>query len=217
VETLSENQLEKILHAYRDRIVQLRNDKRWRFILIYKNQGTQAGATLEHIHSQLIALPTVPKAVHEEIEGAKGYHDANGRCVYCAMIDQEIRDHSRIVAEGELFIVLCPYASRLPYETWILPKRHASSFEWGSKEDYVDLSRSLRQTLIRLNRRLENPPFNYLIHSNPLAEVENAYYHWHIEVLPKLSQVGGFEWGSDAYINSVAPEDAARQLREVAF
>ncbi len=113
--------------------------------------------------------------------------------------------------------MFCPYASRFPYETWILPKRHASSFECGSKEDYVDLSRSLRQTLIRLNRRLENPPLNYLIHSNPLAEVENAYYHWHIEVLPKLSQVGGFEWGSDAYINSVAPEDAARQLREVAF
>jgi UDPglucose--hexose-1-phosphate uridylyltransferase len=202
-------------HAYRDRIVHLRNDKRWRCILIYKNHGAQAGATLEHSHSQLIALPAVPKAVHEELEGAKAFHDANKRCIYCAIIDWEIGDRSRIVAENELFIAFCPYTPRFPYETWILPKQHAPCFELGSKEDYAELARSLRETLIRLNRRLENPPFNYLIHSNPLDEAANPYYHWHIEILPKLSQVGGFEWGSGAYINSVAPEDAAHQLREV--
>ena len=217
VATLNENQLQKVLHAYRDRIVQLRTDQRWRCILIYKNQGAEAGATLEHIHSQLIALPAVPKAVHEEIEGAKAYYDANGRCVYCAILNQEIGNRSRIVAEGERFIALCPYASRFPYETWILPKQHAPCFEYGSKEDYADLARSLREILIRLDHRLENPPFNYFIHSNPPDGAANAYYHWHIEILPKLSQVGGFEWGSGAYINSVAPEDAAHQLREVTF
>ena len=217
VETLSETRLEKILHVYRDRILTLRSDKRWRCILIYKNQGAQAGATLEHIHSQLIALPAVPKEVLEEIKGAKSYHECNGRCVHCEMISQEIRDRRRLVAEGERFIVLCPYASRFPYETWIIPKQHASSFQSGSTEDFSDLASSLRTTLIRLNQRLKNPPFNYIIHSSPLDETENAYYHWHIEILPKLTQAAGFEWGSGAHINSVAPEDAARLLREVRF
>lgn len=212
--TLSEKQLKRILRAYRDRIVELRNDQRWRSILIYKNYGAEAGATLEHIHSQLIALPIVPPAIQEEVDSAKNYHDANRACVYCAVIGREIGAQSRIVAQTERFIVFCPYASRFPYETWILPKQHASCFEYGSEEDYTDLACSLRETLVRLNRRIENPPFNYFIHSNPLGEAVNAYYHWHIEILPKLSQVGGLEWGSGAYINSVAPEDAARHLRE---
>jgi len=215
--TLNERQLEQILHAYRDRIVQLQNDQRWRSILVYKNHGAEAGATLEHTHSQLIALPVVPRAIQEEIDGAKKYHDAYGGCVYCAIIDQEIGAQSRIVAETGRFIVFCPYAARFPYETWILPKQHAPRFEYGSKEDYIGLARSLRETLIRLNCRLENPPFNYLIRSNPLDEITDPYCHWHMEILPKLSQVAGFEWGSGAYINSVAPEDAARHLREVIF
>ena len=215
--TLNMDQLEQIFRAYRDRIVQLRDDPRWRSILIYKNQGAAAGATLEHIHSQLIALPAVPKAIQEEIDGARNYHVTHGACVYCAVVKQEMNAQSRIVAEDKRFVVLCPYAARFPYETWILPKQHASHFERASKEDCADLARSLRETLLRLNRRLHNPPFNYLIHSNPLDETENAYFHWHIEILPKLSQVGGFEWGAGTYINSVAPEDAARHLREMTF
>jgi len=212
---LNEKQVEQILRAYRDRIVELRNDQRWRSILIYKNQGAEAGATLEHIHSQLIALPIVPRTLQEEIDGARNYHDLNKCCVYCTVIHQEVGAQSRMVAESERFIVFCPYASRFPYETWILSKQHATCFEYGSEEDYAGLARSLRETLIRFNRRFKNPPFNYFIHSNPLGEAANAYYHWHMEILPKLSQVAGFEWGSGAYINSVAPEDAARHLREV--
>ncbi|HTN71204.1 MAG TPA: galactose-1-phosphate uridylyltransferase [Methylomirabilota bacterium] len=217
VAMLSETELEKVLHAYRDRMATLRNDKRWRAILIYKNQGAQAGATLEHIHSQLIALPAVPKEVFEEVTGAKVYHSSHGRCVYCDMINEEIGGAGRLVAEDEWFVALCPFASRFPYETWILPRQHASSFESGSNGDFTALARSLRATLIRLNRRLENPPFNYIIHSSPLDETENAYHHWHIEILPKLTQVAGFEWGSGSYINTVAPEDAARLLREATF
>jgi UDPglucose--hexose-1-phosphate uridylyltransferase len=159
----------------------------------------------------------VPRAIQEEIDGAKNYYDVNRACVYCAVIGREMGAQSRIVAESERFIVFCPYASRFPYETWILPKQHAPCFEYRSEEDYTDLARSLRETLVRLDRRIENPPLNYFIHSNPFGEAANAYYHWHIEILPKLSQVGGFEWGSGAYINSVAPEDAARHLREVTF
>jgi UDPglucose--hexose-1-phosphate uridylyltransferase len=213
-QTLSENQIEKILSAYHDRIAQLRNDKRWRYVMIYKNQGVQGGATLEHIHSQLLALPIVPKGVREEITSAKRYHHDYGRCLYCRMIDQEIGDRARLVTEDERFVILCPFASRFPYETWILPKQHASSFESESNEGYVHLAHSLQETLIRLDRRLGNPSFNYIIHSNPLNEMENGYYHWHLEILPKLIQVAGFEWGSGSYINPVPPEDAARMLRE---
>ena len=215
--TLDEKRLEQVFHAYRDRIIQLQKDQRWRSILIYKNHGAEAGATLDHIHSQLIALPTVPKAIEEEVDGAKKYHDAHGSCIYCAMIDQEIGDQNRIVAESDRFIVFCPYASRFPYETWILPKQHAPCFELALKDDYADLARSLRGLLIRLNRRFEDPPFNYFIHTNSWDEAANAYYHWHMELLPKLSQAAGFEWGSGAYINSVAPEEAARHLRDVRF
>jgi UDPglucose--hexose-1-phosphate uridylyltransferase len=133
------------------------------------------------------------------------------------MINEEIGGARRLVAEDEWFVALCPYASRFPYETWILPRQHASSFESGSKEGCAFLARSLRATLIRLNRRLENLPFNYIIHSSPLDETENTYYHWHIEILPKSTQVAGFEWGSGSYINTLAPEDAARLLRGVTF
>lgn len=213
-QTLSENQVANILYAYRDRIAQLRKDRRWRYVLVYKNQGAEGGATLEHIHSQLIALPMVPKEVRDEITSAKRYYDDSGRCIYCEIINQEIDNRARLVTENERFLILCPFASRFPYETWILPKQHASSFDSESDRGYVDLARSLRETLIRLDRRLGNPSFNYILHSNPLDEVENGYYHWHVEILPKLIQVAGFEWGSGSYINPIPPEDAARMLRE---
>jgi UDPglucose--hexose-1-phosphate uridylyltransferase len=214
IATLTEKQVGEILFAYRDRIMSLRTDPRWRYILIYKNQGLEAGATLPHVHSQLVALPMVPQAVAEEMSGAKRYYHATGECIYCKMINKESAGGQRLVAEYGRFAVLCPYAPRFPFEAWILPRQHASCFEMGSKEDYVQLSHALRETLIRLDRQLDHPPFNYIIHSNPLAEADGRFYHWHMEILPKLTQVAGFEWGSGCYINPVAPEEAARRLRE---
>jgi UDPglucose--hexose-1-phosphate uridylyltransferase len=212
---LPEKQLEAVLLAYRDRILQLRADKRWRYILIYKNQGAEAGATLPHVHSQLIALPSIPKAVLEEIDGAKRFYVANRRCIYCEMIRKEIDERTRIVAEHERFIVFCPYAARFPFELWILPRRHSPCFEAGLKDDCIDLARALRETLITFNRQLDNPPLNYIIHSKALDEAENEFYHWHMEIMPRLTQVAGFEWGSGFYINPVAPEEAARLLRNL--
>jgi UDPglucose--hexose-1-phosphate uridylyltransferase len=211
---LSERQFEDILRAYRDRITRLRTDNRFRYILIYKNQGIEAGATLEHVHSQLVALPTVPKQALEEINGSKEYYQLHGKCVLCDVIGKETRMGERMVAKNEYFIAICPFAPRFPYETWILPKQHWSSFEGNPQQQRRDLARILRETLIRL-RRLGNPPLNYVIHSKPLQEVENDYYHWHVEIMPKLVQVGGFEWGSGYYINPVRPEESARSLRQV--
>jgi UDPglucose--hexose-1-phosphate uridylyltransferase len=212
VTLLNESQFEAVLRAYRNRIMDLRADRRFRYILIYKNQGTEAGATLEHVHSQLIALPMIPKLILEEIETAKNYYQANRRCVFCDVIRKETASE-RFVTENARYLVICPFAPRFPYETWILPKQHASFFERNTQPDDVDLAGILRETLIRLNRSLGGPAFNYFIHSNPLDQGENSYYHWHMEIIPKLIQVGGFEWGSSSYINTVTPEQSARSLR----
>jgi UDPglucose--hexose-1-phosphate uridylyltransferase len=214
IASLSDRQFATILRAYGDRITDLRGDRKLRYVLIYKNQGPEAGATLEHVHSQLVALPMIPKQVQEEIDAAKNYYEAKKRCVFCDVIRNETEGRERFVFENERFIVLCPFAPRFPYETWILPKRHASFFERSSQQDDIDLARILRETLRRLNHRLSNPPFNYIIHSNPLDPDSNDYYHWHIEILPKLIQVGGFEWGSGFYINTVTPEQSASLLRQ---
>ena len=217
VEALSEEQLAAVLRAYRERMLELRKDNRWRSILVYKNQGAAAGATLEHVHSQFIALPEVPEQLRAEIDGARQYYEANGRCLFCEMIRQDTEDGARLVAKHGRWVALCPYAARFPFEIWILPKLHAPYFERSSDQDLVDLAHCLRDALARLNLVLDHPSFNYLIHSHPWDGAETRHYHWHIEILPKLVQVAGFEWGSGMFINPVVPEDAARLLREVAL
>lgn len=215
--SLNEKQFEEILWAYRDRILDLREDKRFRYVLIFKNQGAEAGSTMEHTHSQLIALPIVPRNVTDELVGAQEYYKYKERCIYCDIVRQEMEEKVRVVSENENFIVICPFAPRFPFETWILPKRHSCYFEHASKQEYVDLSRCLRETLVRINRSLNDPPFNYIIHSMPFGEAENGHYHWHIEVMPKLTRVAGFEWGTGFYINPVTPEESTIYLREIAL
>jgi UDPglucose--hexose-1-phosphate uridylyltransferase len=210
---LSDQQFVAIFQAYRHRILDHHAGGKFRYVLIYKNQGIEAGATLEHVHSQLIAMPIVPKLALEEINGAQNYFARKRRCVFCDTIQKEIHARERLVLENPRFIVICPFAPRFPYEIWILPKQHASSFEHNSHEDDVSLAAILRDTLFRLNRHLGSPAFNYFIHSNPIDNTDNSYYHWHLEIIPKLIQVGGFEWGSGSYINTVTPEESARSLR----
>jgi UDPglucose--hexose-1-phosphate uridylyltransferase len=213
---LSEEQFANILRAYRDRMRELENDPRWCYLLVYKNQGERAGATLGHVHSQLVALPAVPKQAVDELNGAKQHYESTGRCIYCAMIQRELERRERLITASEGFVALCPFASRFAYETWILPKNHAAAFEQSSEQDIVALAHAQKDLIIRLNRVLSNPPFNYLIHSIPPQEKLNSHYHWHIEVLPQLARAAGFEWGSGSHMNSVAPEDAARSLRNMA-
>lgn len=212
---LGEREIERVLYSYQQRIIHLRGDPRWRYALIYKNQGAEAGATLSHGHSQITALPIVPKEPEEEFEAAKNHYACSGRCVYCHIVQRESENGARIVAESDRFIVFCPFASRVAGETWILPKSHSACFDAAAKADLRALSHSLREALLRLSRRFHEPPLNYFLHSNPLHETNNSYYHWHLEILPKLQYVAGFELGSGFYMNSLAPEDAARLLRDV--
>lgn len=212
--TLSEQAVEDVFWAFRDRMLDLKKDKRFRYILIFKNHGEAAGASLEHSHSQLIALPIVPKLVREEIDGSKAHYSFKERCVYCDIIRQELDSGSRVIEENPEFVVLAPYAPRFPFETWVLPKTHDSCFEDAQKREYQNLSRILKSTLTQMDVVLNHAPYNLVIHTSPLTEALNDFYHWHVEIMPKLSKVAGFEWGTGFYINPVLPEEAAHLLRE---
>lgn len=211
---LSDAAIERVLWAFRDRVLDLKKDRRLRYVLIFKNQGEAAGATLEHTHSQLIALPVVPKRVQEEIESAEHYFRLKERCVFCDLIRQEVKAGTRVVSETDHFVVLAPYASRFPFETWILPRKHKSHFEEADAAQLKNLAWVLKSTLKKQDKVLERPPYNLIVHTGPLQEASNSFYHWHIEIIPKLTRVAGFEWGTGFYINPTPPEEAALFLRE---
>lgn len=212
---LPEGQIENVLWAFRDRVVDLKNDSRFRYILIFKNHGEAAGASLSHGHTQLIATPIIPKVVTEELDGSLQHYRMKERCVFCDMIDQELRDGRRLVMENEHFVSFEPFAPRFPFETWLLPKNHVSAFEDSQRSEFAALARALKDTLRRINRALNRPHYNFLIHSAPCRDSRLDYYHWHIEIMPKLTKVAGFEWGTGFYINPTAPEEAAQYLREI--
>jgi UDPglucose--hexose-1-phosphate uridylyltransferase len=212
--TMPEKRVEDLFWAYRDRVLDLRRDARLKYVLLVKNHGESAGQALEHTHSQLISLPVIPKHVLEEINGARRHFDYKERCIYCDMLSQEMDMGSRVVAETDLFLVISPYAARFPFETWILPKNHNSHAETMSHAEVEDVARLLRSTVRKMDSTLEYPPYNLVLHSAPVQEPAVAHYHWHIELIPKLTQVAGFEWGSGFHINPTPPEESAKFLRE---
>jgi UDPglucose--hexose-1-phosphate uridylyltransferase len=211
--SMSDPEIERVLSAYRDRIVDLKQDRRLRHILIFKNHLAPAGATLEHTHSQLIALPIVPDFVREEVDGARRHFAEKERCVFCDIIRQELADGRRVILENADIVAVAPYAPRFAFETWLLPKRHGARFEEAPRHEYESLARLLKSVLARMNRALESPPYNLIVHTAPFSDDVRDVFHWHIEVLPKLTKVAGFEWGTGFYINPTSPEEAARVLR----
>ncbi|HXK48414.1 MAG TPA: galactose-1-phosphate uridylyltransferase [Deltaproteobacteria bacterium] len=210
---MAQTQLENLFWAYRDRIIDLRKDQRIRCVFIYKNCGRFAGATLDHSYSLLMALPIVPRAVTDEIEGAKRHYHAKERCIYCDVIRQEIEGETRLVSETSSFIAIEPFAPRLPFETWILPKRHAPRYESIEPDEVHDLSLIFRDVLARIDRGLCRPDYNYYLHSAPAAGECGPYFHWHMEILPRLTPRTGLEWGAELYFNPTPPEEAATFLR----
>lgn len=217
---LSEDQISDVLRAYRERMQDLSGDERFKYVLIFKNQGYGAGATLSHAHSQLIATPVTPKRVKEELGGAQRYYDFKRRCIFCDIIRQETRlTRERVVFENDLFVVLSPFAARAPYETWVLPKQHNSDFLNISGVEFGWLAQALKTVLLKMRYGINDPAFNLLIHTAPFRRPRPGYwstiqydYHWHIEIIPKLTRPAGFEEGSGFYINTVTPEEAARVL-----
>jgi UDPglucose--hexose-1-phosphate uridylyltransferase len=190
--TMSESAIEKVFWAWRDRVLDLKHDIRLRYIVIFKNHGASAGATLEHAHSQLIALPIIPREMAEELEGAKHHYQQKERCVFCDVMRQELKAGSRVIAESADFVAIAPYAPRFPFETWLLPRRHTSRFEEATRAEFASLARMLKEMLQRMNATLLSPPYNLIVHSAPLQEDAGDFYHWHIELMPKLTRVAGF-------------------------
>jgi len=209
--------IEKVLWAFRERVLDLKQDRRFRSILVFKNHGAAAGASVDHSYSQLIALPIVPRQVRDEVEGARQHFTQKERCVYCDIIRQEQEVRTRVISENADFVALSPYAPRFAFETWLLPKRHGASFEDAPRHEYESLARMVKETLQRINRALLAPPFNLIIHSAPFQDGLSEVYHWHVEIMPTLTKVAGFEWGTGFYINPTSPEEAAQVLRDAAI
>lgn len=211
---MPEKRVEDVFWAFKQRMEDLKRDTRFLYALVFKNEGLDAGASLEHSHSQLIALPIVPKRVKEEIDGAKQYYHYKERCVYCDTIRQEITSGARVIAENADFVAFAPFAPRFPFETWILPKHHSSSFERIEAQEVANLTKIFQTLLRKMDKTLNSPPYNMVLHTAPLRGIDGESYHWHIEIMPKLTKVAGFEWGSGFYINPTPPEEAAKFLRE---
>jgi UDPglucose--hexose-1-phosphate uridylyltransferase len=211
---LSPRAIEDVLWAYRDRILDLKKDRRFKYMMIFKNHGEAAGASLEHTHSQLIALPVVPKSVREEADGAKEYFNYKERCIFCDIIRQESASGVRVISDSAEFIAVAPYAPRFPFEIWLIPRVHQSTFEDSQKREFEQLAVMLKDMLTRLDRVLDYPAYNYIIHTSPIPESPNDYYHWHLEIMPKLTKMAGFEWGTGFHINPTPPEESAKFLRE---
>jgi UDPglucose--hexose-1-phosphate uridylyltransferase len=212
---LSEENIREVLWVYRDRLVDLKKDPRLVYGMVFKNVGAAAGASLDHTHSQLIVTPIVPINVVEEMTGALEFFNYRGRCIFCDIIHQELAAEKRVVLDTPNFVSLAPFASRFPFETWILPKNHNSHFENIKKIEVDELGTVLKTILLKLEIALDRPAYNYIVHTSPFDTQALPHYHWHIEVIPRMTRVAGFEWGTGFYINPVPPEQAAAYMRGI--
>ncbi|MGZ6141782.1 MAG: galactose-1-phosphate uridylyltransferase [Myxococcales bacterium] len=207
-------QIESVLTAWQERMIDLSRDIRLKALIAFKNHGGPAGATFSHAHSQLVALPIVPQGLADELRGSRRHFEEKERCIWCDVVAQELRDRERIVLETEGMVALSPYAARSPFEMLIFPRDHRSSFESATGQEVRALADVLRTMLRKIDVALDKPAFNLFLHTMPLREAANDWYHWHLELKPVLTLQAGFEWASGCYINPTPPEEAAGFLRQ---
>jgi UDPglucose--hexose-1-phosphate uridylyltransferase len=221
---LEANEIELVLQAYRARLLDLRRDTRLRYVLVFKNKGRQAGASVNHAHSQLIATPIIPTAVVSELNSCREHFSRRERCLFCDLIRQEQRLAERVCLETDRYIALAPFAAASPFETWILPKAHRHDFAHSSDSELQGMAVMLRDFLRRARRLLDDPPYNLVLHTVPnphprpgrpgyWSTIEHDF-HWHFEFAPRTNRLAGFEWGSGFSINPTPPEEAAKLLQE---
>lgn len=211
---LSIHDIRLILKVYRLRIQMLKEDPKIKSIIIMLNQGMEAGASLEHSHSQIFGLPIVPHKLKRELDGTKKYYKKNHRCALCYMVEHEKEIAKRTVFENKDFLILEPYASKGPFETWIIPKKHETNFENISDAEIESFAHCLKIILGFFDQELEDPSFNYYIHTGPINKNSHGYYHWHLEFIPKLSIKAGFEIATGIHISITSPEAAADFFRD---
>jgi len=210
-----------VFKAYRERIGDLMRDSRLEYVLAFKNEGFGAGASLSHPHSQIIGIPVLPLRVEEELAGARTYFNTKRRCIFCDMLDTETMMRDRLVYQNDGFTVFCPYASASPFETWVLPRTHQHDFTTVTDADLSRLADAVQTVIRRWHKALGRVDFNFLLHTSPnhalfdrLCPGVQEHFHWHIEMFPRITSTAGFEWGTGFFINTTAPEEAARVLRE---
>jgi len=220
---LSEEQITKVIDCYINRMNDLEKDRRFKYVLVFKNHGWVAGGgRIEHSRSQLIATPVNPKRVKEELTGARFYYEYHERCIFCDLIKQELDSKDRVILEIDGFVAIAPFAARFPFEIWIMPKKHSCDFTSLDPAHRPDLARITKLVLAKLKKGLNDPPYNYVLHTAPFRRQKVGYwktidqdYHWHVEIIPRLTRMAGFEWGTGFYICPLPPENAAKFLREV--
>ncbi len=226
--SLAEQPLEhfqKIMRVYQMRLSDLKKDLRFRYILIFKNHGVTAGASLSHPHTQIIATPVTPRTVSMELESARRHYELKERCLFCDIIKQELQTGERVISQVDGMVALAPFASRFPFEVMVAPLEHSHDFAELSEDGIKALSKCLKDVLTRLKIALDDPPYNFMLHTSPNTESRNrranywvtlpADFHWHFEIIPRLVRTAGFEWGTGFYINPTPPEDAAGYLRDI--
>ena len=211
---LAEKDVETIFEAYRRRYAAMDADDRIEQITIFKNHGEAAGTSLEHPHSQIIGTPVIPVDVRDRLEGALHHYDQTGECLFCRMLELEIKEGARVVEETEHFAWFVPYAALTPFHSWIFPKQHRASFAEASDAEMTDLARFLRRSLRRIYKGLDNPDFNYTIRTAPRESGNVRYYHWYLSIVLRLTKLAGFELGSGMFINVALPEASAKFLRD---
>jgi len=222
---LDEGHLTSVFQAYRERLVDLRRDKRFRYLQIFKYFGAEAGAPVPHSHSQLMAVPIIPPVIRTELSACRKFFRANQRCLACDLIARETADGRRVVYNDGQFIVVAPFASAFPFELRLFPLRHCHDFALLQNSELTGFAIALRDTLRRMRMLLNDPPYNFILHTAPPAhpDPDNPEdwislpqdFHWHLDLVPRLGRIAGFEWGSGVYINNMPPENAARHLRNV--
>lgn len=201
------------MRAYRDRLVALKQDGRFACAQVFKNVGSAAGASIEHTHSQIVAMPWVPEDLMRQLNIAKRHYDRNGQCIGCNVLESELQARERVVAQSERFVAICPWASAFAYQLMIIPKRHNSSFLHLEDRDLGELARFMGDLVGSIERALGPTAYNWYFRTEPFDTPSPDHYHWHIEIIPRLTKVAGFELGTGVFINSLAPEKAADALR----
>ncbi len=211
---MSREEISLVFSAYRARFLALKDERCVEYILIFHNNGPAAGATVPHPHSQILALPITPADVSRSLAGSERYFEKYKKCVHCTVIKKELRDGARIIYKNKSFVSLCPYASRASFEIRIFPRRHDPYFESMEEGEFGEFVDAVEATFRKLKEALNDPDYNFFIHTAPVSGKKFANYHWHMEILPRTATYGGVELGTGMEIIKMPPEEAARMLRK---
>ncbi len=213
--SLSLGQFEIVAESYRQRMTAIRRAGHAQHISIFKNEGASAGASLEHVHSQLIATPFVADAVTRMSTAAAGYFSASNTCFFCDAMRSELEQSERIVLANDDFVCWCPFASRFAAEMCLMPRQHRSCFDDLDDAELKKFAFSLCECLIKLQRVMPQVSYNFVIHTAPFADANSSHFHWHLQIMPRVMGLAGFEVGAGCHINIMLPEVAAAALRSV--